>query len=184
MSKKSSMLIKDIEQILVEEKEIVKKIKDMGKQITEDYAGKDLLLVSLLKGSVIFLADLVRAVDLPLEYAFLTITNYSRGAKPLIRPKVGERSLDDIEGRDVVLVEDILDTGNTIAYTQQWIAKKNPTSLETAVFCYKKKKRTNEINEPKYVGFYTPDRFVVGYGLDYAEKYRNLPLIGVLRDVQ
>ena len=184
MSKKSSIVSTDIEKILVEEKAIIKRIKDLGKQITEDYAGKDLLMVSLLKGSVIFLSDLVRAIDLPLEYAFLTITNYSRGSKPLIRPKVGERSLDDIEGRDVILVEDILDTGNTIAYSQQWILKKSPSSFETAVFCYKKKSRVSEIHEPKYIGFHVPDRFVVGYGLDYAEKYRNLPLVGVLRDVQ
>ncbi len=184
MNKKSGILTNDIEKVLVEEKDIIKRIKDLGRQITEDYAGKDLLMVSLLKGSVIFLSDLVRSIDLPLEFAFLTISNYSRGTKPLIRPKVGERSLDDIEGRDVILVEDILDTGNTIAYAQQWIARKSPSSFETAVFCSKKKQRVSEIHEPKYVGFTVPDRFVVGYGLDYAEKYRNLPLVGVLRDVQ
>lgn len=171
----------DIETILLSEEELHAKVKELGQRITEDYRGKKLLLVSVLKGSVIFMADLMRAIDLPCEIDFMRTSAYGAGVKT---SGVVEIKMDlgrEIQGYDVLIVEDILDSGMTLSYLMKILKAKGPNSIRICTLLDKPARRKAEDVFATYAGFEVPDAFVVGYGLDYAEKYRNLPYIGVLK---
>ena len=171
----------DIDHILVSEEALKAKVTELGATISRDYAGKQLLLVSILKGSVVFMADLMRAVTIPCAIDFMVVSSYggsntmSTGLVKIIK------DLDaDLSGKDVLIVEDILDTGITLSNLMPMLKMRNPTSVRLCTILSKPSRRKAEI-EPDYLGFEVPDEFVVGYGLDYNEKYRNLPYVGVLK---
>lgn len=171
----------DIDHILVSEQELKAKVAELGATISRDYAGKQLLLVSILKGSVVFMADLMRAVTVPCAIDFMVVSSYggsntmSTGLVKIIK------DLDaDLSGKDVLIVEDILDTGITLSHLMPMLKMRNPNSVRLCTILSKPSRRKAEI-EPDYLGFEVPDEFVVGYGLDYDEKYRNLPYVGVLK---
>ena len=171
----------DIDHILVSEDALKAKVNELGAQISRDYAGKDLLLVSILKGSVVFMADLMRAVQIPCAIDFMVVSSYggantsSTGLVKIIK------DLDaDLTGRDVLIVEDILDSGVTLHYLMQILAARGANSIRLCTLLSKPERRKIQV-DVDYLGFEIPDEFVVGYGLDYAEKYRNLPYIGILK---
>lgn len=171
----------DIDHILVSEEDLQAKVAELGAQISADYEGKDLLLVSILKGAVVFMADLMRAVSIPCGIDFMVVSSYggantsSTGLVKIIK------DLDqDLSGKDVLIVEDILDTGITLSHLMPMLQMRKPSSLRLCTILSKPSRRKADI-EPDYCGFEVPDEFVVGYGLDYDEKYRNLPYVGVLK---
>ena len=172
----------DLEEILFTEEELEARVKELGAAITRDYAGKNPVFVGILKGSFIFMSDLMRAVELPASVDFMCVSSYGSGAKTTGAVKIIKDLSQDIEGKDVIMVEDILDTGVTLNYLMNLLGHRNPASLTICALLDKPARRFPDIKlEAKYVGFQIPDAFVVGYGLDYAEKYRNLPYIGVLK---
>ena len=172
------MLEKDIERVLISETEIKEICKRLGRQISEDYSGKNLLLVSVLKGAVVFMADLMREITCDCEIDFMAVSSYS-GTKTTGVVKF-KKDLDvDPDGRDILIVEDILDSGVTLSYLKKVLLDRNAASLKVCAFMDKPANRKADITAD-YVGCVVPDEFVVGYGLDYDEKYRNLPYVGVL----
>ncbi len=174
------MMKNDIERVLVTEEELKEKVKEIGARITADYAGKNLLLVSVLKGSVIFMADLMRAIDLPCTIDFMCVSSYGAGTKSSGVVKIIKDLDTDLHGRDLLIVEDILDSGKTLHYITKMLSDRGTSSIRIATLLDKPERRTVPLT-PDYSGFVIPDKFVVGYGLDYDEKYRNLPYIGVLK---
>lgn len=158
------------------------RIRDLGKQITADYADKDLLLVGILKGAFAFYADLARAIRVPLRVDFLVVTSYGAKAKTTGKVKMVTDLTEDIAGRDVLLVEDIVDSGLTLQYLIRTLSKRNPKSIRVCALLNKPMRRKVEV-PVHYVGFEIPNKFVVGYGLDYQQKYRNLPYLAVLDKV-
>lgn len=171
----------DIDHILVSEEALKAKVTELGAQISRDYAGKQLLLVSILKGGVVFMADLMRAVTIPCAIDFMVVSSYggsntmSTGLVKIIK------DLDsDLSGKDVLIVEDILDTGITLSHLMPMLKMRNPNSVRLCTILSKPSRRQAQI-EPDYLGFEVPDEFVVGFGLDYCQKYRNMPYIGVLK---
>ena len=170
-----------IEKITLSENTIKNRIKEMGEEIRKDYKDKDLFLMSVLKGSVVFLADITRAIDIPLEFGFVTISTYCGTTSPKVEPRVSVNSLPDLKGRDVLLVEDILDTGRTIKCTKSWVEEQKPNSVKVCAFVAKEGYEKCEYPNPDYIGFVISNEFVVGYGLDYQEKFRNLPYVGILK---
>ena len=165
---------------LVSEEELRNRIRELGRQVSEDYRGKDLLLVTVLKGAVVFLADFMRALDCHCEIDFMVASSFygsaqSNGVLKLVK------DLDvPIEGRDVLIVEDILDAGRTLCKIKELLSSRGPASLRIVTLLDKPSRRKADVSAD-YTGFVIPDEFVVGYGLDYDEKYRNLPYIGVLK---
>lgn len=169
----------DIARILVPEDSIRNRIRELGKQISRDYAGHKLTLVGILKGSVLFMADLMRQVDLPCWVDFMCLSSYSgKESTGVVRLTLDLR--ESAEGRDLLIIEDIVDTGLTLSYLMQNLKTRNPRSLEVCAFLDKPECRKVQVRA-KYVGFQIPNEFVVGYGLDYNEKYRNLPYVGILK---
>lgn len=163
--------------VLVTEEEAKEIVRSLGEQINRDYEGKNLVLVSVLKGAVVFMADLMRAVDIPLTIDFMVVSSYhkteSTGTVKIIK------DLDtDLTGKDILIVEDILDTGRTLASLMEILKMRNPASLKICTFLDKPDRRVADI-EADYIGKVIPDEFVVGYGLDYDEAYRNLPYVGI-----
>ena len=170
----------DIKEILISESEIADIITKLGAQISKDYAGKNLLLVSVLKGSVVFMADLMRSIMIPCQMDFLSVSSYGGGTKTSGVVKI-QKDLDtNLEGYDLLIVEDILDTGMTLSYIIDMLKTRNPASVKICAFLDKPERRVADI-KADYTGTSVPDEFVVGYGLDFAEKYRNLPYLGVLK---
>lgn len=170
----------DIEKVLISEEELKNKVTELGKQISEDYKGKDLMLVSVLKGSVVFMADLMRAITIPASIDFMSVSSYGSGVKTTGVVKI-IKDLDEVlTGKDILIVEDILDSGMTLSYLQEHIGAKGARSIRIATLLDKPDRRKVNI-VPDYKGFVVPDEFVVGYGLDYDEKYRNLPYVGILK---
>ena len=167
----------DIDHILVSEEQLKNKVAELGVQISRDYEGHDLLLVSILKGSVVFMADLMRAVKIPCGIDFMVVSSYG-GANTESTGLV--KIIKDLTGKDVLIVEDILDTGITLSHLLPMLKMRNPRSVRLCTILSKPSRRKANI-EPDYLGFEVPDEFVVGYGLDYDEKYRNLPYVGVLK---
>ena len=172
-----------IGEVLVTEDELRSRIADLGRQVTEDYAGRDLLLVGVLKGAVFFMADLMRSLTVPCEIDFMAISSYgaqtdSSGVVRILK------DLDiNIEGRDVLVVEDIIDSGLTLSYLMRNLESREPASLEVCALLTKPERR--EIDVPvRYIGFEIPNRFVIGYGLDYDERYRSLPFVAVLDETR
>lgn len=169
----------NIESILLSEDQIHARIAELGKTLSQEYAGKNPLFVGVLKGVVVFYADMVRAVDIPCEFDFMAVSSYS-GTESTGQLKIKKDLGCDIAGRHVVILEDILDTGFTLSRTVELLKSRNPASLKICTLLDKPERREAEI-EADYVGFTIPNVFVVGYGLDYNERYRNLPYVGVLK---
>ena len=171
----------DVESVLFSEEDIAQIVKRMGEQISRDYVGKDLVLIAVLRGAVVFMGDLMRAIDVPLSIDFMAVSSYGANAKSSGIVRIVKDLDMDIKGRDVLIVEDILDSGLTLKYLMQNLSNRGPASLEVATFLWKDVEGKQAAIDPKYVGTHCPDAFVVGYGLDYAEHYRNLPYVGILK---
>ncbi|MGH2748766.1 MAG: hypoxanthine phosphoribosyltransferase [Actinomycetota bacterium] len=170
----------DIQEILVTADQIQDKIAELAKQITEEYRDKDVLLVGVLKGAFVFMSDLARHIQLPIEFDFMAVSSYGSSTKSSGVVRILKDLDYEITGRHVLLVEDIIDSGLTISYLLRYLEARRPASLEICSLFWKKGEQAVPL-EVKYPGFEIPPVFVVGYGLDYSEKYRNLPYIGVLK---
>lgn len=170
----------DIQEILYTEEQLQAIVERMGQQITADYEGKNLFLLSVLKGSVVFMADLIRAIDLPCEMDFMAVSSYGAGVSTSGQVRVLKDVGTSLEGKDVLVVEDILDSGVTLSYLLKHLEAHKPKSIRLCTLMDKPARRKVDI-KADYVGMECPDAFIVGYGLDYAENYRNLPYIGVLK---
>lgn len=170
---------RDVEKILISEEEIKEICKRLGEEISRDYKGKNLLLVSVLKGSIVFMADVMRNITCDCEIDFLAVSSYS-GTKTTGVVKFKKDMDVDPDGRDILIVEDILDSGITLSYLKQVLLQRNAASIKVCTFLDKPANRRADI-EADYVGKVVPDEFIIGYGLDYNEKYRNLPYVGVLK---
>lgn len=164
---------------MVTQEEMRARIKELGKQIATDYAGKDLVLVGVLKGAYAFYADLARAIRIPMRVDFLIVASYGSQAKTSGKVKVISDLTEDIKGKDVLLVEDIVDSGLTVQNLIKTLAKQKPKSIKVCTLLTKPDRRTIDVHLD-YVGFKIPNKYVVGYGLDYQQKYRNLPYLAVL----
>jgi hypoxanthine phosphoribosyltransferase len=170
----------DIEQVLIPEAEIQAKLAEMGAKITVDYRDRSLLLVGVLKGAFVVMADLARHIELPLQFDFMAVSSYGAATKTSGVVRILKDLDHDLRDRDVLVVEDIVDSGLTLKYLLRNLAGRKPASLEVAALL--RKEGIQQVNlDVRYVGFDIPNEFVVGYGLDYAEKYRNLPFIGTLK---
>ena len=170
----------DIKQVLLTKEQIEQRVAEMGKQITADYQGKALIVVVLLKGAAWFATDLTRAIDLPLRVDFMVASSYGNGTSTTGKVKVKLDISENIAGKHVLVIDDIIDSGVTFAAISDMLCQNKPASLKTVALCDKADRRVNGM-EADYVGFKIPDEFVVGFGLDYAGDYRNLPYIGVLK---
>ena len=173
-------LAADVEEVLIEEEALRARVAELGATITEDYRGRDLLLVGVLKGAVFFMADLMRRIELPCEVDFMAISSYGAGVDSSGVVRILKDLDVSIEGRNVLVVEDIVDSGLTLSYLVRLLQARRPASIEICTLLAKPERRENEV-ACRYVGFEIPNRFVVGYGLDFAERFRNLPYIGILR---
>ena len=171
----------DIKKILIDEDELRAIVERLGEQITEDYKGKDVLLIGILKGSVIFMADLMRAIDLPCNIDFMAVSSYGSGTESSGRVKINKDLDNDIQGKDIIIIEDILDSGKTLYYIRDILSARKPASIKICTLFDKPERREADI-KADYVGSLVPNEFIVGYGLDYSEYYRNLPFIGVLKE--
>ncbi len=170
----------DILTTLYSEEELQKKCAEMGAQISRDYEGKNLLLVSVLKGAVVFMADLMRCITIPCAIDFMVVSSYGSGVKTSGVVKIVKDLDIDLSGKDLLIVEDILDSGMTLSYLKSLLRDRNPNSIRIATLLDKPARRKVDL-QADYVGYEVPDEFVVGYGLDYDEKYRNLPYVGILK---
>lgn len=180
MSEIRSEMENDIERVLLTEEQLRDRVKELGAQISADYAGKDPVLISVLRGSFIFMADLARQVQPFCRVDFMAVSSYGSGTVSSGQVNIQKDLTESIEGKDIIVVEDILDSGNTLYYLLQVLQARNPASIKLVTLLDKPERRVKPI-QADYVGFTVPDEFVVGYGLDYNERYRNLPYIGVLK---
>jgi hypoxanthine phosphoribosyltransferase len=171
----------DIEKVLFTEEEIRARVKEMGKVISEDYNGKNLILVGVLKGSVPFMAELMKNIDIPCSMDFMAVSSYGNSTETSGVVRILKDLDFEIENKDILIVEDIVDTGITLKYLKKYLESKNPKSVEVACLLNKPERREVEVYV-KYQGYNVPNYFLVGYGLDYAEKYRNLPYVGILKE--
>src|SRR5213596_295562 len=168
----------DVIQVLFTEHQIRTRVQELARQISGDYKDSRLVLVSILRGSVFFATDLARLIDLPLSMDFLSISSYGEDSEGVVR--ITKDLEENIAGKDVLVIEDIIDTGFTLKYLLRTLGSRNPKSLEVCALLNRRARRIIEIGL-KYIGFEIPDKFVVGYGLDYRQRYRNLPYIGVVK---
>ena len=173
-------MLDSIDRVLLSQEELKNKVEEIGRNISRDYSGKNPLILSVLKGSFIFMSDLVRAVDIPCTVDFMSVSSYGAGTKTTGAVKIIKDLDIDISGRDIIIVEDILDSGVTLSYIMGLMEAKNAASISICTLLDKPSRRKVPV-KVSYSGFEIPDEFVVGYGLDYAEKYRNLPFIGILK---
>ncbi len=174
------MLEKDIESVLFSEEQLKQRVREIAAEIEKDYAGKEIMLISVLRGSFVFMADLCRAIDLPCTLDFMSVSSYGKGTTSSGQVQITKDLSEDISGRHVIVIEDILDSGNTLSYLLRLLEHRHPASIRLCTLLDKPDRRTKPV-QVHYSGFTIPDAFVVGYGLDYAEKYRNLPYIGILK---
>ena len=174
-------MLDDIKEILITEEELQRRIKELGEVLSKEYADKNPVIIGVLKGVVVFYADMVRQIQVPCEMDFMCISSYhgtDSTGKTRMRMDVGA----DLTGRHVLILEDIFDTGNSLSYTYRYLMEKKPASLKICTLLDKPSRRNPEVTlKPDYVGFTIPNAFVVGYGLDYNEQYRNLPFVGILK---
>ena len=177
----SSNMHEDIEEVLITESVLQARVQQLAAAIAEDYRGKDLLLVGILRGAIMFIVDIARHLDMQLEMDFMAISSYGNTTESSGVVRILKDLDTSIEGRHVLVVEDIIDSGLTLRYLLENLSRRAPASLRVCALLDKEKGREAVVVEPDYIGFRIPDRFVVGYGLDYAQKYRNLPYIGVLK---
>jgi len=175
------MLEQDIEKVLYSEEEIVSKTKELGEQLTKDYEGKNPLLIGVLKGSVPFMAELIKHIDTHVEIDFMVVSSYHGGTQSSGEVKILKDVNTNIEGRDVIFIEDIIDTGRTLKYLRDMFKYRKANSVKIATLFDKPEGRVVDI-EADYVCYDVPNEFIVGFGLDYAERYRNLPYVGVLKE--
>ncbi len=174
----SYSMVDDIESVMFDEQAIAARVREMGLQIASDYAGAKPLLICILRGASVFMADLVRNIDLPVEIDFMAVSSYGSDVKSSGIVRIVKDLDTPLRDRDVIIVEDVLDSGLTLKYLSANLGARSPRSLEIATLLLK---NPAPAVTPRYVGFTCPDKFVVGYGLDYSERYRNLPYIGVLK---
>lgn len=179
MKEKMEML-EDIEDVLFTERQIAVMVERIGQEISRDYKGKNLLLISVLKGSVVFMADLMRSISIPARIDFMAVSSYGSGVKTSGVVKINMDLNLPLEGYDIVVVEDILDSGKTLHYLMELLEGRGPSSIRVCTLFDKPERREVDV-QASYVGSVIPDAFIVGYGLDYAEKYRNLPFVGILK---
>lgn len=172
-------MLEQLEKILIDEEKLMNRVKELGAQITEDYRDKDLLIIVILKGAVMFASDLIKEIKLPLAIDFMAVSSYGASTKSSGVVRIMKDLDEQIEGKDVLIVEDIVDTGLTLNYLFENLLSRKPRSIKVCCCLDKPTRRIAPVNVD-YVGFNIPDEFVIGYGLDYAEKFRNLPFIGVL----
>lgn len=170
----------DIQDVLYSEEQIQGKIKELGELLSADYEGKNPLVICVLKGAFIFMADLVKQIRVPLEIDFMAVSSYGQSTKSSGIVKIIKDLDVPVEGRHILIVEDIIDSGLTLSYLIDVLERRNAKTISVVALFNKPARRTVEL-EPDYAGYVLPDEFVVGYGLDYAEKYRNLPFIGILK---
>ena len=175
-------LAKAVEEVLVDEATLHARIAELGAEITDDYRGRDLLLVGVLKGAIFFMADLMRQLDIPCEVDFMAISSYGAGVDSSGVVRILKDLDISVEGRNVLVVEDIIDSGLTLSYLLRNLEAREPASLEVCALLTKPERR--KVDTPaRYVGFEIPDKFAIGYGLDYAERYRNLPYVAALTGI-
>ena len=170
-----------VEEVLIDEAALEARIAELGAEISRDYRGRDLLLVGVLKGAVFFMADLMRAIDIPCEVDFMAVSSYGAGIDSSGVVRILKDLDVSIEGRNVLVVEDIVDSGLTLSSLLRTLEAREPASLDVCALMTKPERRESDVH-CRYVGFEIPNRFVIGYGLDFAERYRNLPFVGVLRE--
>lgn len=171
----------DIDEVLLSEEDIRRIVGDLGAQISHDYEGRNPLIVAVLRGAFMFTADLMRAIDVPCAVDFMAVSSYGDGVKSSGVVRIVKDLSTRIEGRDLIIAEDILDSGLTLSYLVKMLEGRGPLSVKVAAFAVKDIEGYQAPVIPDYVGVHVADRFLVGYGLDYAERYRNLPYVGVLK---
>lgn len=171
----------DVKEVLFTEEQIRAKVREMGESISKDYKGRELVLIGVLKGCVVFMSDLLKEISIPCSMDFMAVSSYGNSTESSGVVRILKDLDFEIEGKDVLIVEDIIDSGVTLKYLIEYLKNRKPNSVEIACLLNKSERRKVEI-EAKYLGFEVPDYFLIGYGLDYAEKYRNLPFVGVLKD--
>lgn len=174
------VMMNDIEKVLYTKEDLAECVKKLGAQISKDYAGKEIFAIGILKGAVVFFADLVRAIDVPVRLDFMAASSYGSSTKTSGTVKILKDLDYDVEGKHVLIIEDIVDSGLTLNYLLKNIKGRKPASVKLCALLSKPERRKVEV-KIDYCGFDVPDYFLVGYGLDYAEKYRNLPCIGILK---
>ena len=173
------MLEQDVDRVLITEQQLKERVGEMGRQIAADYAGKPLTIVGILKGAAIFFADLARAIDLPLQMDFMSVSSYGNGTTSSGVVKIIKDLDADVTGRHILLVEDIIDTGITLAYLKDYLGNRGAESVKICALLDKPTRRERAV-PVDYMGFTMPDEFLIGYGVDYAENYRNLPYVASL----
>ncbi|MBO4881293.1 MAG: hypoxanthine phosphoribosyltransferase [Firmicutes bacterium] len=171
----------DFTEVLISREQLADKVAELGAQISEDYQGESLFLIGILKGSVPFMADLMRAISLDVEMDFMSVSSYGSGTKTSGVVRILKDLDSDIAGKNVLIVEDIIDSGLTLAYLKEYLAKRNPKSIKIVTMLSKPARRKADI-EADYTGFVVDDKFIVGYGLDIDQKYRNLPYISWIKE--
>lgn len=171
----------DIKNVILSQEELSEIVSSLGKRISEDYNGKNLMLVSILKGSILFMADLMREIDIPCTIDFMAVSSYGSGTKTSGVVKIIKDLDSSIEGKDLLIVEDILDSGRTLSYIKEILMARGPKSIKICTLFDKPERREADIFAD-YIGSKVPNEFIVGYGLDYDEYYRNLPYIGALKE--
>lgn len=169
--------------VLLSEEEVAKRIEELGRKISEDYAGRQVHLICVLKGGVFFMCELAKKISVPVSMDFMSVSSYGDGTASSGVVKIAKDLDEALEGKDVLVVEDIIDSGRTLYYLLDILAKRHPNSMKLCTLLDKPERRVRDVTVD-YVGFEIPDEFVVGYGLDYAQKYRNLPYIGVVEGVE
>ncbi|MBO5244864.1 MAG: hypoxanthine phosphoribosyltransferase [Selenomonadales bacterium] len=170
----------DIQEVLLTEQMLADKVAELGAQITHDYADKEIFAIGILRGAVVFMADLIRAIDRPVQIDFMAVSSYGAQADSSGIVRILKDLDSSIEGKHVLIIEDIIDSGQTLSYLIKNLNERKPASIELCTLMNKPERRKVDI-PVKYIGFEIPNEFVVGYGLDYAEKYRNLPYLGILK---
>lgn len=171
----------DVKEVLYSEEVILGKVKELAAKISEDYAGKELIVVGVLKGSVVFTSDLIKFISIPCTLDFMAVSSYGNSSETSGVVRILKDLDQDIEGKHVLIVEDIVDTGITLSYLLEYLKARKASSIEIVALLNKEARRKSNITV-KYVGFEVPDEFIIGYGIDYAEHYRNLPFIGSLKE--
>lgn len=174
------MLEQAIQEVLFSEEQLDRRVREIAAQIEKDYEGQEIMLISVLRGSFVFMADLCRRIDLPCTLDFMSVSSYGSGTKSSGQVQITRDLSSDITGKHIIVVEDILDSGNTLSYLLKLLEQRNPASIRLCTLLNKPERRVKHV-DVHYSGFDIPDAFVVGYGLDYAEQYRNLPYIGILK---
>lgn len=167
--------------VLVSEEDVNKRIKEIGEQISKDYEGKEVHVICVLKGGVFFMCDLAKRISVPVSMDFMSVSSYGNEKQSSGVVKIVKDLDESLDGKDVIIVEDIIDSGRTLSYLVEILKKRNPNSLKICTLLDKPERRVSNV-KVDYVGFNIPDEFVVGYGLDYMQKYRNLPFIGVVEE--